>query len=252
MGCSQTRHRQMASATLYIPVFPGQGTSISSTPHAHEQVLSDASTPSGSVFLSACHESFISELSTLSLSELEEADIDLADFSKPPTLLRTPSARYRHNPVISGPTLILFQILRYLIFIDRVAETTGTLTPFSDVLQHNVEYGTGILGSSFGILSAVIVGTSLNTTTFISRAIEAYRLAIWIGIRTQAYRRKALSVASLDHDPSLPWSLVFMGLTKEVVDDAVQSFNKVFVSCRCTHHLFIFFLYRKYKTLLCS
>ena len=252
MGCSQTRHRQMASATRYIPVFPGQGTSTSSTPHAHKQVLSDASTPSGSVFLSACHESFISELSTLSLSELEEADIDLADFSKPPTLLRIPSARYRHNPVISGPTLILFQILRYLIFIDRVAETTGTLTPFSDVLQHNVEYGTGILGSSFGILSAVIVGTSLNTTTFISRAIEAYRLAIWIGIRTQAYRRKALSVASLDHDPSLPWSLVFMGLTKEVVDDAVQSFNKVFVSCRCTHHLFIFFLYRKYKTLLCS
>jgi len=235
----------MASATLldlYIPVFAGQGPSASSTLHAHEQVLSDASTPSGSVFLSACHESFISELSTLSLSELEEADIDLADFSKPPTLLTIPSARYRHNPVISGSTLFLFQILRYLNFIDHLTQTTGTLTPFSDILQRNIEHGTGILGSSFGILPAVIVGTSLNTTTFISGAVEAYRLAVWIGIRTQAYRRKALSVASPDHDPSLPWSLVCMGLTKEVIDDAIQSFNKVYVSRRCTHHLFIFSL----------
>jgi hypothetical protein len=225
----------MASATLadlHIPVFAGQGTSAFNSSHAREQALSDASMPSGSTFLSACHESFITELSTLSLSDLEEADIDLADFSKPSTLLTLPSARYRHNPVVSGPTLFLLQVLRYLGFIDHVTETTGSFTPFSDVLQRNAEHGTGILGLSSGILPAVVVGSSLNSSTFISRAVEAYRLAVWIGVRTQAYRRKALSAAPPDHDISLPWSLVFMGLTKDVVDEAVQSFNKVFVSRR--------------------
>ncbi|KXN83388.1 Conidial yellow pigment biosynthesis polyketide synthase [Leucoagaricus sp. SymC.cos] len=213
-------------ADLHIPVFAGQGTSAFNTSLTREQALSDASTPSGSTFLAACHESFIMELSTLSLNDLEEADIDLADFSKPLTLLTLPSARYRHNPVISGPTLFLLQILRYLAFIDHIIESTGSFTPFSDVLQRNAEHGTGILGLSSGILAAVVVGTSLNASTFISRAVEVFRLAIWIGIRAQAYRRNALSTALPDHDSSLPWSLVFMGMTHDVVDDAVQSFNK--------------------------
>jgi hypothetical protein len=219
-----------ALADLHIPVFAGQGTSAFYSPHARDQALRDALTPSGSTFLSACHESFITELSTLSLKSLEEADIDLADFSKPFALLRLPGPRYRHNPVVSGPTLFLLQILRYLAFIDHAVETTGSITPFSDVLQRNAACGTGILGLSSGILPAVVVGTSLNSSTFISRAAEAYRLAIWIGIRTQAYRLQALSAASPNHDPSLPWSLVFMGLTKEAIDDAVRSFNKVCVS----------------------
>ncbi|KAJ3575743.1 hypothetical protein NP233_g904 [Leucocoprinus birnbaumii] len=211
---------------LHIPVFAGQGTSAFNSIPTREQALKDASTPSGSTFLSACHESFVTELSTLSLNDLEEADVDLADFSKPSTLISLPNARYRNNPVISGPSLFLLQILRYLAFIDHIADTTGSFTPFSDVLQLNAEQGTGILGLSSGTLPAVIVGTSLNTTHFISRAVEAYRLAVWIGVRTQAYRREALSAASPDHDPSLPWSLVFMGLTKEAIDEAIESFNK--------------------------
>lgn len=215
---------------LHIPVFAGQGTSASNTHQAREQALCDASSPSGSAFLSACHESFITELSTLNSNDLEEADIDLADFSNPSALLTLPSTRYRHNPVISGPTLFLLQILRYLAFIDHVTETTGSFTPFSDVLQCNAANGTGILGLSSGILPAVVVGTSLNLSTFLSRAVEAYRLAIWIGVRTQAYRQKTLSAASPDHDPSLPWSLVFMGLTKDFIDDAVRTFNTVCIS----------------------
>lgn len=212
---------------LHIPVFAGQGTSAFNTPQVREQALRDASTPAGTVLLSACHESFVTELSTLSLADFEEVDIDLADFQKPSSLLKLPDACYRQNPVISGSTLFLLQALRYLSFIDHIAEFTGSCTPFSDVLQRNAERGTGVLGLSSGILPAVIVGTSLNSSTFLSRAAEAYRLSLWIGIRTQAYRRRALSNAPPDCDLSLPWGIVVMGMTREAIDDLIHAFHEV-------------------------
>lgn len=215
---------------LHIPIFSEQDAFVINTPQAREQALRDASTPSGSALLSACHQSFITELSTLGLHDLEVADVNLADFSEPSVLITFPDVRYRSNPAISSPTLFLFQALRYLAFIEDVGKTTGSVTPFTDILQRNAENGTGILGFSFGVLPAVVVGTSSNSSTFIARAVEAYRLAVWIGVRTQAYRRQLLSTAPLDHDPCLPWGLVLTGLTRDAIDSAVHVFNEVCIS----------------------
>ncbi len=221
---------QMAPVTaldLHIPVFAGQGTSAFNTSRVREQALRDASTPAGAVLLSACHEAFVTELSTLSLAAFEEVDINLADFPNPSSLLVLPDACYHHNPVISGSTLFLLQALRYLSFIRHIAESTGSCTPFSDVLQRNTEMGTGVLGLSSGILPAVVVGTSLNSSIFVSRAVEIYRLSLWIGIRTQAYRRKTHSIAPPDYDLSLPWGIVVTGLTRDVIDDYIHTFHEV-------------------------
>ncbi|TFK33599.1 hypothetical protein BDQ12DRAFT_657776 [Crucibulum laeve] len=217
----------MASTTLQldVPIFAGQGTAAANSIQTRDQALRDASTSTGSVLLTAFHEAFHAELLSLLPAERQVVDIDLSDFTKQESLIILPAQRYTYNPVISGPTLFVLQALRYLAFAESTAAFTSSLTPFSDILQRNVEQGAGILGFSSGILPACVVGTSLSTIAFVSRSVEAYRLAIWIGIRSQIYRRQVLNVHSID--PALPWSLVFVGLKKEYAEEAIAKFDKV-------------------------
>ncbi|TFK43602.1 polyketide synthase [Crucibulum laeve] len=207
--------------TLDVPVFAGQGTSAANSPATRQQALRDASSPVGSLLLSACFEAFHSEVSSLSAEELLQAGIDLSDFKNKNALLDLPADRYLTNPIITGTTLFLLQSLRYVAFVEANGAANHSLTPFSDVLKDNLQYNMGILGFSSGILPACVVGTALNTVTYITQSVEAYKLAIWIGIRTQIYR-----AAVLTSNPELPWSLVFLGLDKKSAEEAVNTFNK--------------------------
>jgi hypothetical protein len=187
--------------------------------------------------LSAYHETFHAELSTLSASDLHNIDVDATDFIQKESLLELPKERYANNPIISGPSLFIIQTLRYLAFIEATGSSTNSLTPFSDLLKPNLEHGLGILGFSSGILPACVVGTSFSTVSYFSRAVEAYRLSVWIGMRTQLYRRASLDAAFIDRDTSLPWSLVLLGTSKTKVEESIINFNKV--ALRRSSHLFL-------------
>ncbi|KAG5652522.1 Type I Iterative PKS, partial [Sphagnurus paluster] len=211
---------------LHLPVFAGQGTTVVTAPQTRQTALLDASSHSGSILLAACHEAFHHELSSLPAPELFHVDIDLEDFEDPQKLLFLSKERYLHNAIISGSTLFLQQSLRYLAFVEALGNSTHSLTPFSDVLRQNSDYGLGVLGFSSGILPACVVATSFSTFSYISKAIEAYRLALWVGIRSQLYRREVLQSGSLDLETSLPWSLVFHGMGQSDAEESISNFNQ--------------------------
>lgn len=209
-----------STAALNIPIFAGQGTAAANTTATRKQALKDASSSAGSLLLAACFEAFHSELSSLSQQEILKSGIDIADFKNKNTLLELPAERYINNPIVSGTTLFLLQSLRYLAYVESSGAAGESLTPFSDVLKGNLEHSLGVLGFSSGILPAVVAGTSFNVVSYISRSVEAYRLAVWIGIRTQQYRDQVI----LD-DSAAPWSLVFLGLDKKSAEEAITAFN---------------------------
>ena len=223
----ETDSSLMNSPPLHIPVFPGQGTPALFSPQTRTQALLDASSPAASTLLSAYHQTFLAELSAVSASDLQNIDVDTTDFIQKESLLELPRERYANNPIISGTSLFIIQTLRYLAFIEATASSTNSLTPFSDLLKPNLEHGLGILGFSSGILPACVVASSFSTISYISRAVEAYRLAIWIGVRTQLYRRATLDAAFIDRHTALPWSLVFLGMSKTKAEESIANFNKV-------------------------
>ncbi|KAK2462565.1 hypothetical protein APHAL10511_005408 [Amanita phalloides] len=214
--------------SLYIPVFAGQGTTAVNSTATRQQALRDAELPSCSILLSACFQAFVSGLSTLAPSDFDNIDVNLSDFSTKESLLLSPEDNHCYNPIMTGSTLFLVQVLRYLAFIEGIARSTNSLTPFTDVLGCNKKHAVGILGFSSGILPACVVGSSNTIVDFISRAVDVFRLTLWIGVRSQLYRKKTLSVCSSFVEPSLPWSLVFFGLTRQAAEEALAKFNKEF------------------------
>lgn len=217
---------------LCIPVFAGQGTNAASSVATRQQALSDAKLPCCSVLLAACFQAFVSELLTLSSSDLDDIQVSLSEFTTKESLL-VQDERYLHNPVITGPTLFLVQVLRYLAFTEGDGGSTKPHAPFGDILKSNKKYDVGILGFSSGILPACVVSSSNTVIDFISRAVEIFRLVLWIGIRSQHYRKKALSLCTPSVQPSLPWSLVFFGLTRQAAEAALEKFNKVIKRSLC-------------------
>ncbi|KAJ6526457.1 polyketide synthase [Mycena capillaripes] len=208
----------MPLATMDIPIFAGQGTS--GTAAARRQAFQDARTPSGATLVSACHEAFHAELASLSPQQLSIAGITLEDFKTRESLLEAPGARYQHNPIISGTTLFLPQCLRYLSFIECADVVDGSLTPFGDALKRS----NAILGFSSGILQACVVASSSDLASYIGHAVQAYRVAIWIGIWTQIYRAKTLEHSGLI-GADLPWSLVIRGVSKTGAEALLQGFQ---------------------------
>lgn len=171
---------------------------------------------------------FYAELASLSSSDFKLTGIDMSDFASKDSLLTTPERpQYLHNPVISGSTIFLVQSLRYLAYMDPFDLPCASLRPFTDAWKCNADHGIGFLGFSSGIITASIASTSPTRISFLSQAVEAYRLVLWIGIRSHFYRQQALLRASLDPDTDLPWSLVFFGIDRHGAQEALDTFNQV-------------------------
>ncbi|KAK7024447.1 hypothetical protein VNI00_016298 [Paramarasmius palmivorus] len=212
------------SLPINISLFAGQGTAAADSAQTIRQAIADSHSPAGSILLAASHDAFHRELESLSPSERSELDIQLVDFPTPETLLSIPHPRYRYNPVISGSSLFLIQSLRYLAY----AEATVS-SPAANL--HHVPHGdqtlSEVLGFSSGILPACLVATSISPVTYLARAAELYRLAIWIGIRAQFYRRDEETCIPA-HDRSLSsWSIAFLGLTPALAKEVLEKFGGV-------------------------
>lgn len=206
---------------LNIPVFSGQGTAAMSSRFIQDQALNISSSPIGALLLSSCFRAFHSELSSLSNTDLETTGINLADFDKPSALLVIPRSCYVHNSVTSGTRLLLIQTLFYLEWAKRIERTSGT---FAEILEQNSQYGAGILGFSSGIFAACVTGTSATLLDFISNAVSAFRVTLWIGVRAECYRNHSLASSGLQINDNRSWSCVLLGMEFHAVNEAISNF----------------------------
>ncbi|KAH9041988.1 polyketide beta-ketoacyl-synthase [Lactarius pseudohatsudake] len=209
---------------LNIPVFSGQGTTAMSSRYIQDQALNSSLSPMGALLLSSCLTAFHSELSSLSYADLETIGVNLADFDKPSTLLVISRRSYVRNSVISGTRLLLVQTLLYLEWATKTVKVTSGTT-FAELLGQNSRYRTGILGFSSGIIAACVIGTSATWLDFISNAVSAFRVALWIGVRTECYRSRSLAVSSLQRNDDHPWSCVLLGMALHAANEAISSFS---------------------------
>ncbi|KAJ3928286.1 MAG: polyketide synthase [Lentinula lateritia] len=205
---------------LLVPIFAGQG----STPSTHSSYINSTIRRSQhglcATLLTICHEAFIDELSSLSAQELTQAGVDPNDFRSPETLLTMWMSRFPHNALISSSALVLMQLLQYLSFVEQFGAENGSLRPFADLLIGHSTSSVGILGFSSGIVSACVVASSNSAKSYLSFALEAYRLALWIGIRCQLY-----CFGTSDADTVLPWSVVFIRISTEEAQEAISDFE---------------------------
>ncbi|THU92749.1 polyketide synthase [Dendrothele bispora CBS 962.96] len=194
-----------------VPLFSGQGNVAVDKTSTYEQALRDAESTSGSTFLHSCFNAFHTEIDSLEPKLRKNAGIDSNDFSTPKDLLKTWAGRYAHNSILSGSKLFLIHCLRYLAY----TESSESFSPAE------------VLGFSSGIIPAAVVSASSTTKNFTSRAVEAYRLVLWIGIRSQLYRKSELEPVPFIDIDTQPWSVVFIGTNKDVAQKAVDQFNNV-------------------------
>ena len=182
-----------------------------------DRAIISSSSPPGTLLLSSCFRVFHSELSSLSDTEKGVTGVDLADFDRPLSLLVPPNNYLRH-PVISGTRLLLLQVLTYLEWATRNigAASDALAAP----LQRNCRYNAGIIGFSSGVISACVVGTSATLLDLLFNAASAFRVALWIGVRTQSYRRRTL-VAS---DDVRSWSRILLGIEHHAAEEAINRF----------------------------
>ncbi|KAJ7604989.1 putative polyketide synthase [Roridomyces roridus] len=170
---------------MQVPFFAGHGSGATGTSDTFVQAVQDVSCSStAATLLAACHQAFRTEISTLSAHELSLCGISLEDFKTPESLLDIP-IRYRHNTVLSWGLLIA-QAVRYLRFVEKKAEDASNASPFADVLGQTG--GAGILGFSAGIVMASVVASSDSLGCFLANVVQAYRLVLWMGVRSQIYR----------------------------------------------------------------
>ncbi|KAF5386452.1 hypothetical protein D9757_005863 [Collybiopsis confluens] len=209
----------MGGHRLLVPIFSGQGSSLSTLTSYVDCLPADSR--HGLTLMTMCYEAFIEELSELSSPELSKIGVDLQDFRSPDALLSMWLSHFFHNPVMSSSALLLVQLLRYLSFVERFGLEEGSLTPFSELLQSYSTSRVGVLGFSSGILPACVVAASSSMASYLSLALEAYRLSLWIGIRCQLCRSSTSNTES-----TAPWSFVLIGISPEAAQEAILDFTK--------------------------
>jgi len=207
---------------LIIPIFSGQGSTSVDSRRVQDQALISSSSPAGTILLSSCFQAFHSDLSSLSDTEMEMTGVSLTDFDRPSTLLAVPPKKYFCNPIVSGTRLLLIQALVYLEWATRTIGDTPDA--FTMLLEPNRGYHVGIVGFSSGIISACIVGTSSTLLDYLSNSVSAFRVALWIGVRTQCYRIRAL-IASSHVNDDRSWSRILLGIGYHATEEAISQFG---------------------------
>lgn len=207
---------------LIIPVFSGQGSTSVDSRRVQDQALISSSSPAGSLLLSSCFQTFHSDLSSLSDAELEMTGVSLADFDQPLTLLVDPPKKYSRNPIVAGTRLLLLQALIYLEWATRTVG--GEQDTFVRLLERNRRHRVGVVGFSSGILSACIVGTSGTLLDYLSNASSAFRVALWIGVRTQCSRIRTLVASEFHANDDRSWSRILLGMEFRATEEAISRF----------------------------
>ena len=216
------------SNPILLPIFGGQGTLSFNPEDGSRRFRQLTSSPTGMVLLDACFDAFHAELASLPASAevVQQVGICANDFMHKSSLLCPEREEYLSNPVISGSTLLLLQVSKFLYYVESSAAPRNNR--LDSLLQHNAQYGVGVLGFSSGIIAATVVAASRTKLDFIRHAVEAYRLAFWIGVRSQLFRMSYTSNSTGIFQDFRPWALVIFALDRSAMQQALLSFNEVF------------------------
>jgi hypothetical protein len=207
---------------VILPVFGDQRSD------SVKHLLPYLSSQTGAVLLNACFAAFHTELLSLAPDLIPQVGICAKDFKDKVSLLRPIHDEYLCNPIVSSTRLLLIQALHYLYAVEGFQQPLAANSrPFAEMLQTNSHCKVGILGFSLGILTATIVAASRSNIDFINRVVDAYRLAFWIGLRSQLHCSNIHVFSAQD---STPWAVEIISSDNTEVQQALLSFNKVFLS----------------------
>ena len=199
------------AAKIVVPVFSGLGTPAATSDAWRNQSLSDSDSPSGSLLLQSCYRAFLEELASLSANDLRHLGISFCDFPTPASLL-THEGNTNHI-LLSHSFLFLSQALRWLSLSDS-SHQSAFVQPFDPAV--------GCLAFSLGALFAPVVASSSTLLDYLSSAVEAYKVTLWIGIRVHLYHHGNLSFGTL-RDSS--WSIVCTGINPIAAQQLITDFR---------------------------
>ncbi|KAJ5799242.1 polyketide synthase [Penicillium psychrosexuale] len=188
--------------SLFTPVFAGLGSDILFSKPSLDASARDALLAESQLLLQACHAIFHAEVFYAMRSGILSHEIHLEDFDTPAKLL-SPKEHYYGNVVIQHVALYLSQILRCL----------GQLPQHGELLE--------VAGFCAGLLPAAVVSTSRNPIEFLSRAQDLFYVSVWLGIRSESYRRSYLALN--DCEPTLPWSVVVDGIDAKGAQEIIAA-----------------------------
>jgi len=200
-----------APRKVVVPIFSGLGTSAAISEAWQKQSLSDSDSPSGSLLLQSCHHAFVGELASLSSKDLCLLDISLDDFPTPASLLT--HGRGTNRILLSHSFLFLSQALRWLSLGDSSQQ---------DVFIQLLDVAVGCLSFSLGALIAPVIASSTTLLDYLSSAVEAYKVTLWIGIRVHLHHYSNPWCIGL-RDSS--WSIVCTGISPLAAQQLIADFH---------------------------
>ncbi|KAI1335917.1 ketoacyl-synt-domain-containing protein [Xylariaceae sp. FL0016] len=156
-------------------------------------------------FLRRCHKALHDEFESLDTEEKESLGSWIfSQMDRPETLIRPPPMCQSH-PVIESTTFHVHQVLDLILY--RYKEQATTIAEAAGVCS--------------GMLPAVLVAASFSThDEFLECAVEIFRVAFWIGLRTHLF-----CIRRSKHKSLAPWTLTVSGSTFREIQDPVAQYN---------------------------
>lgn len=212
------------SVQIVLPIFGGQGLATSG-PTSSRSTAPPSTSPSCALLLQSCHAALLEEIACLKTEDQKHLGICAQDFSDQNSVTGTSNTAHCDNPALSGTILLLNQALQFLAYIDSASDVTPSSKPILDALKisHN---SVGITGFSSGIFTACVVASSPSIPSFIVNCVEAYKLALWLGIRSKLHQISSIS-SQPSGTPFPSWSLVLAGINKADTLCAIQAYHSV-------------------------
>jgi len=196
----------VAPGKVVVPIFSGLGTPTAISEAWLRQSLSDSDSPLGSLLLQSCYRAFVKELASLSSNDLCLLGISLDDFPTPTSLLT--HERNTDHILLSHSFLFLSQALRWL------SQQDAFVQPFDVTV--------GCLAFSLGLLIAPVIASSTTLLDYLSSAVEAYKVTLWIGVRMHLYHYSNPSCVTLHGSP---WSIVCTGISSPAAQQLITDFH---------------------------
>lgn len=192
-------------------VFGGLGSESIFSAETLRRAGQDALAPECKILLQSCYQTFHAQISDgMARQVISSEVIDLDDFAEPITLVR-PSSKYHHNVLVQHTALYLQQAVRHIACMQGL----GTLA--------------GSTGFCAGLLPAAAAATSGSSAiTLISRFYDFFQVALWVGVRSESYRRDHLTQLTVNpSSAAMPCSYVVDGLSRNVATQLINDAKMV-------------------------
>ena len=126
-------------------------------------------------------------------------------------MLVRPSSKYHQNVLVQHTTLYLQQAIRHIVCMQGLGSLAGST------------------GFCAGLLPAAAAATSGSSAiTLISRSYDFFQVALWVGVRSENYRRDHLMQMTVNpSSAAMPCSYVIDGLSRSVATQLIDGAKMV-------------------------